>query len=89
MPRIAEITAGTGVHGRDEHETTRQRNLASAARDGHLAVFQRLAHDLEGGALELRQLVEKQHAMVGQGDLAGTGNGAAAEQADVGNRVMG
>jgi hypothetical protein len=34
------------------------------------------------------QFVEKQHPVVGQRDLAGTGDGAAAEQADVGNCMV-
>ena len=89
MARVAEVAAGAGVHRRDEHEAAGQRDLAGAARDGDLAVLQRLAHDLERGAFEFRQLVEKQHAVVGEGDFAGAGDGAAAEQADVGDRVVG
>lgn len=82
------ITSRTGVHRGHEHEAARQRDLAGAAGNGDMAVLQRLAQDLEGGALELGQFVEEEHAMVGEGDFAGSGDGAAAEQADVGDGVV-
>jgi hypothetical protein len=34
------------------------------------AAFERLPHQVEHAALKLRQLVEKEHAVVGQRDLA-------------------
>ena len=44
------------------------------------AVFERLAQDFERAAVELRQLVEEQHAVVGEADLAGPRHAAAADQ---------
>lgn len=48
-----------------------------------MAVLKRLTHDLEGTALELGEFVEKQHAVVCEGDFAGAGDRTAAEQAHV------
>ena len=86
--RIAEIAARAGVHRGHQHEAAGQGNLAGAARDGDLAVLQWLAHHLEGRAFELRQLVEKEHAVVRERDFAGAGDRAAAEQRDIRNRVV-
>src|SRR5205085_11406890 len=55
--QIAEVTTWTRVHRGDEHELGRERDAAGGARDGDFAVFERLAHDFEGGAFELGQLV--------------------------------
>ena len=49
--RIAEVAAGAGVHGGDEHEAGGEGEAAGGAGDGDLAVFERLAQDLERGAL--------------------------------------
>ena len=51
-------------------------------------VLQRLAQHLEHPAIELRHLVEEQHAVVRERDLAGARNRAAADQGDVRDRVM-
>jgi hypothetical protein len=50
------------------------------APDADEAVLERLPQRLDRGALELGQLVEEQHAVVGQRDLARARRGAAAEQ---------
>ena len=50
--------------------------------------FERLAHGFQHAAFELGQLVEEQHAMVGEGDFAGGGIDIAAEQAGIGGGVM-
>ena len=86
--RVGEKAAGAGIHRGDQHEARRIIDRAHGARDGDAAVFERLAHDLEDVAAELRQLVEKQHAVVGQRDFAGFGHRAAADQAGIGDRVM-
>ena len=62
--------------------------LDRARRDRHRAVFQRLAQHFQRAAIELGQLVEKQHAVVRQADLAGRGRRAAADQAGVADRVV-
>ncbi len=59
------------------------------ARDGDGVIFQGLAQDLEDVAGKLRQLVEKEQAVVGQRDLAGPGDDAAADQPGVGDGVVG
>jgi len=76
------------IHRRDEHERARQRDFAGAARNRHVPVLERLAQDLEGGAFELRQLVEKQHAVMRERDFARTRNRAASEQRDIRYRVV-
>ena len=50
------------------------------ARDRDLAVLERLPQRIEHARIELRQLVEKQHAVVGERNLAGPGADAAAGQ---------
>ena len=45
---------------------------ARGARDGDPPFLERLAHQVEHVAVELGQLVEKQHAVMGEGDLART-----------------
>ena len=81
--------AAAGVHGTDQHEAAGQRQGAGGAGDGHKAVLQRLAQRLQRRLAELRQLVQKQHAVVRQGYLAGAGDTAAAGQGDGGGRVVG
>lgn len=50
------------------------------ARDGHNAVLKRLAQRLHGAARKLRQLIQKQYAVVCEGDLAGAGDRPAARK---------
>ena len=57
---VGEKSADTRVHRRDEHETRRIIDRAHGAGDRDVAVFQRLAHNFEHVAPELRQLVEKE-----------------------------
>src|SRR5262249_13153385 len=50
---------------------------------------ERLAEDFEDVAGELGELIEKQHAMMRQGDLAGAWGPASADERAVGNRMVG
>ena len=59
---------------------------ARAIRDA--ALFQRLAQHLQHAALELRHLVEEQHAVVREADFARPRLRAAADQRDVRDRVV-
>ena len=59
------------------------------AGDGDHAVFERLAEDFEDVAGELGQLVEEEQAVVGEGDFAGARDHAAADEAGVGDGVVG
>jgi hypothetical protein len=86
---VAVVAAGAGVHGGDEHEAGGEGEGAGGAGDGDGAVFERLAHDLQGAAAEFGEFVEEEHAVVGEGDLAGAGVAAAAEQAGIGDGVVG
>jgi len=52
------------------------------------AVFERLAEHFERLLFELRQLVEKEDAVVRERDLARRGDRAAADQAGVRNGVV-
>ena len=65
------VAAGAGVHGRHQREARRVGDAPGRPRQRHLAVLDRLAQRLEHVAAELRQLVEEEHAVVGQRDLAG------------------
>ena len=65
-PRVAPIAAGARIQRGDEHEIGRKRRAVKRPGDRHRAVFQRLAQHFERLAVELGQLVEEQHAVVGQ-----------------------
>ena len=78
--RIPEAPAGTGVHGGDELECGRILALQGGPRHDHDPGLERLAQRLKHRTLELRQLVEKQHAVVREADLAGSGARTAAHQ---------
>ena len=58
------------------------------AGDADAAGLQRLAQRFERGAVELRQLVEEQHALMRQADLAGPRAQAAADQRRQRGRMM-
>ena len=58
------------VRGGDEHEPRRERHHPLPADDRDVAVLERLAQRLQARAHELRQLVEEQHAVVGERRLA-------------------
>ena len=85
---VAKPAAGTGIHRRGEHEARRIRETHRRARDGHHAVFHRLAQHLEHVLAEFRQLVEKEHSAMRQAHLTGTRIGAATDQAGIRDRVM-
>ena len=86
--RVAAIAAGARIQRGDEHEVGRKRRAVERAGDRHRAVFERLAQHFERLAVELGQLVEEEHAVVGERDLARRGRRAAADQAGVADRVM-
>ena len=58
------------------------------ARNRHSAVLERLTQDLERRLRELRQLVEEQHAVMRERDLAGPRHAAAADHRDHRRRVV-
>ena len=77
---VAVVAAGAGVHAGHEHKRGWVLDGILGPRDVDEAVFQGLAHHLEHAAVELGQLVEKEHAVVSQAYLARGGVGAAAHQ---------
>ena len=81
--------AATRVHGRHQLEPRGQPLGGSHAGDRHHPVLERLAQRLERAAPELRQLVQEQHAVVGEADLARPRDGAAADEGGVAGRVVG
>jgi hypothetical protein len=62
----ANRTAGSKGDRPDELESSREHCVPADARDGDDAVLEGLAERLEDGARELRQLVEEEHAVMGQ-----------------------
>jgi hypothetical protein len=78
--RMAEITAGAGVHRRHQLEARRKSGPPRRARNGDVAGFQRLAQRLEHAAVEFRQFVEKQHTVVRQRDFTGLRHRSAPHQ---------
>ena len=89
LMRIAVIAAWTGIHGRDQHEPGRISSGGGGSCDGHLTLFQRLSQGLQGIFLELRKLIQKENAMVGEADLSRFRGVPSTDQAGVGYRMMG
>jgi hypothetical protein len=57
--------------GRDQHEARRIGDAVIGAGDRDLAVLEQLAQRIQHAWVELRQLVEEQHALMRQRNLAG------------------
>src|SRR5260370_23318677 len=74
----AEILAGTTQQAAGALE---QAAAVAQTRDRHLAGLERLAQDFQTTAVEFRQLVEEQDAVVRQADLTWGRGAAAADQA--------
>jgi hypothetical protein len=68
-------------HSRERSLKYRQRHRRAG--DGDSPVFERLAHDFEHVARELRQLVKKEDAVVRERDFAGARDDAAADEPGV------
>ena len=60
----------------------------AGARDGDRVIFQRLAHHFQNVARKFRQLVQEEHAVMGQRNFAGARDCAAADQAGIGDGVV-
>jgi hypothetical protein len=86
---VPEVTAGAGVHGGDQGEAGGEGKGGDGPGQGHEAVLQRLAERLEGVPAELGQLVEKEDAVVGEAHFPGTRDAPAADEAGVGDGVVG
>src|SRR5712691_8518967 len=86
---MSQVSAGTGVHCADQLESRGILGLARGARNGDAAGLERFAQRFEHLPVELRQLVQKQHAVVRQRYFAGARIAASADQRDAGSRVVG
>ena len=85
---VAEEPAGAGVHRSDEHEPGREDGGSRGTSDRDAAFLERLAQHLEHAPIELRHLVEEEHAVVRERDLTRARDGAAADERDVRHGVM-
>ncbi len=85
---VAEIAAGAGVHGGDHHDRARIGAVLTGARNSDSAVLNGLAQHLKSRARELGQLVEEQHAVVGERDLSGADSACAAASESDGRDCM-
>ena len=86
--RIAGEPARARVHRADEHEAGGEDRRARRAGDRHAPFLERLTQHLQDVAAELEHLVEEQHAVMREADLAGTRLRSAADQRGVRDRVM-
>ena len=87
--RVPPPAAAAGVHGADELEPGGEAQGAPGPGDGDLPVLQGLAENLQGVPAELRQLVQEEDPVVGQGDFPGPHGGPAAGEGGGGDGVMG
>ena len=78
--RMSEKAAGAGIHRRRKHKGAGVAQRGADARDRDRAVLERLAQALHRRPRKFRQLVQKQHAVMRQRDLARARNAAAARQ---------
>ena len=86
---VVEVAAGAGVHGGGEHEAGGEAEGHGGAGDGDHAVLKGLAENFEDVAGELGEFVEEEEAVVGKGDFAGARDHAAADEAGIGDGVVG
>src|ERR1700674_1298938 len=83
------MSARARIHGGNEHEAGREAGRPGGASDGDGAFLNRLAEHLQNIPWKLRELVEKQPAVMREADLAGAGDAcASADQARIRGRVM-
>ena len=81
--------APAGVHGAHQHEPAGQAYAPRGAGDGDFPVLDGLAQHLHGILAELRQLVQEEHPVVGQGYLPRPREGPASRQGHGGDGVVG
>ena len=86
--RITVKSARAGVHRGNENEFGGECHGSGSTGNGHLAVLDRLAHDLKRGAFEFRQFIEEEDAVVGDTDLTRRGIGRSAEETDIADGMM-
>ena len=67
---MALVATGARVHGGDQLKGRRIAGATIRAGDVDLAGFQRFAQGLKHTSIKFRELIEKQHAAGGEGDLS-------------------
>ena len=77
---IAKLPTGAGVGGRHQGYPGGEAAALPRPTDPYLPLLQGLAQLVEHVPAELRQLIEEQHAMVGQGEFPWTRQSATADQ---------
>jgi hypothetical protein len=82
-------TARAWVHGGNQGEASGISEGGDGACEGDDPVLQGLAEGLQGIAAELGQLVEEEDAVVGETHFSRPGDAAAADEAGVGDRMVG
>ena len=87
-PRIGRETARARIHRPDQHEAGGEDRGARGPGDRDPALLERLAQHLEHMPAELEHLVEKQHPVVRQADLAWTRLRTAADQRGIRDGVV-
>jgi hypothetical protein len=80
VTRLIGAPAAAGVHGRDELDARRVKNSVVCAGDDQRAGLQRLTQRVYDLRRKFRQLVEEQHAVMGQRHLSRARAHAAADQ---------
>ena len=86
---VIVVATGAGVHRGEQHKRRRILYAELGPRDRHTSLFERLTQHLEHGAFELRQLIQKEHPMVGQGYFARLRMIATPHQRDIRNGMVG
>ena len=86
---MAEIAARAGIHRCYELKCSGKIGALIGAHHADPSRFQWLTQSFQHAAIELRQLIQEQHAMVGQADLTWAGvDAAAADQRRQGGGVV-
>ena len=68
---IIPETTRTRIHCRRQHERGGKSQRHRRPADGHLLIFEWLAQDFQHAAIELRQFVQEQNALMRQRHFAG------------------
>src|SRR5829696_4531949 len=87
-PLVTSVPAGTGVHGTQQRDPRRVAERRGHARDGHMTIFQGLTQSLQRGPAKLGQLVEKQHPVMRERNLARPRIAAASGEPRGGNGMV-
>ena len=88
LRRVVVIAARAGIHRRHERKIRRVFDAVSGPRNHDLLLLQRLPQHFEHAAPEFGQLIEEQHAVVGQRHLARPGRLPAADHGNLRSRMM-